>query len=111
MPPTIVLPRATQRRDDSPAAATTENLEKRNEELEKELKRSLEREEKMKEELERLWKRLRVAEEAEELLCNQLGELEAEAVDHAREYRAHITVLMEQLSVAHKLLQDASINV
>ncbi|KAG8390481.1 hypothetical protein BUALT_Bualt01G0087900 [Buddleja alternifolia] len=95
--------------------AETENheimLQKRNEELERELKNSLEREERMKEELLQTWQRLRVAEEAEERLCSQLGELEAEAVDHAREYRAHITMLMEQISLAQKLLEDASIDV
>ncbi|KAL0287878.1 UNVERIFIED_CONTAM: protein RESPONSE TO LOW SULFUR 3 [Sesamum radiatum] len=88
-----------QRREGSPAAHNGEPGEEKRKE--KELKRSLEREER-KGKLERVWKRLMVAEEAEERLCNQLGELEAEAVDHAREYRAHITVLMEQLSVAHK---------
>ncbi|KAJ7959488.1 putative Response to low sulfur protein [Quillaja saponaria] len=55
-------------------------LKKRNEELEKELNRSKEREEKMKLELQSAWERLRVSEEAEERLCSQLGEFEAEAV-------------------------------
>ncbi|KAK4480551.1 hypothetical protein RD792_013629 [Penstemon davidsonii] len=86
-------------------------VEKRNEELEIELKNSLEREEKMKQELEKTWERLRMTEEAEERLCNELGELEAEAVDHVREYRDHIMELMEQISVAHKLLQQASIHI
>ncbi|KAL7108124.1 hypothetical protein ACP275_06G095700 [Erythranthe tilingii] len=89
------------------------SVERRNEELEKELKNSMEREAGLKQELQRTWERLIVAEEAEELLCSQLGDLEAEAVDHAREYRAQIMILMEQLSVAQKLLGDdhhASIN-
>ncbi|CAI9295566.1 unnamed protein product [Lactuca saligna] len=64
-------------------AAQEELLRRRNEELERELKRSLEREEKMKMELQKTWERLRVAEEAEEHLCSQLGELEAEAMDQA----------------------------
>ncbi|KAL2527590.1 response to low sulfur 2 [Abeliophyllum distichum] len=85
-------------------------LKKRNEELEKELKRSLEREDKMKKELERAWERLRVAEEAEERLCSQLGELEAEAVDQARAYRVRTMSLMEQLHSAHKLLEETSIS-
>ncbi|GFQ02159.1 hypothetical protein PHJA_002359800 [Phtheirospermum japonicum] len=62
----------------------------------------------MKEELTRAWRRLTVAEEAEERLCCQLGELEAEAVDQAREYRARVMELMEQLSDAQKLIREAS---
>ncbi|KAI5657462.1 hypothetical protein M9H77_26255 [Catharanthus roseus] len=85
-----------------------EVLRRRNEELEKELNKSLEREENMKRELDRILARLRVAEDAEERLCSQLGELEAEAVDQARTYRAHIMSLMNQLSAAQKLLQQAS---
>ncbi|XP_058206338.1 protein RESPONSE TO LOW SULFUR 3-like [Rhododendron vialii] len=87
-----------------------EVLRKRNEELERELKRSMEREEKMRKELERTWERLRVAEEAEERLCSQLGELEAEAVDQARSYRARVLSMMDQLSAAQKLLQAASLS-
>lgn len=87
-----------------------ETLKRRNEELEKELRSSLEREERVKQELHTTWERLRLAEEAEERLCSQLGELEAEAVHHVREYRAHLTLLTEKLSLAHKLLQDASID-
>ncbi|CAA2968098.1 Hypothetical predicted protein [Olea europaea subsp. europaea] len=94
-----------------PASAEYEVLQKRNEELGKELKRSLEREENMKQELQRMSERLRVAEEAEERLCSQLGELEAEAVDQARSYRSRLMSLMEQLSAAQKLLQQASISV
>ncbi|KAH6809742.1 hypothetical protein C2S51_027525 [Perilla frutescens var. frutescens] len=104
MAPTIAVASPGQRR-----AAAEETLKRRNEELEKELRSSLEREERVKEELQRTWERLQLAEEAEERLCSQLGELEAEAVDHVREYRAQITLLMEKLSLAHKLLQDASI--
>ncbi|KAL0452347.1 UNVERIFIED_CONTAM: protein RESPONSE TO LOW SULFUR 3 [Sesamum latifolium] len=83
-------------------------LRRRNEELERELKESLEREDRMKEELRSVWGRVRVAEEAEERLCWQLGELEAEAVNEAREYRARVMELMEQLSDAHRLLRESS---
>ncbi|XP_004241433.1 protein RESPONSE TO LOW SULFUR 3 [Solanum lycopersicum] len=86
----------------------SEMLRKRNEELEDELKKSVEREEKMKEELEKTRRRVKVAEEAEERLCFQLGELEAEAVDEARAYRARVVNLMEQLSAVQKLLLSAS---
>ncbi|KAK4489773.1 hypothetical protein RD792_000410 [Penstemon davidsonii] len=84
------------------------SLRRRNEELERELKNSLEREERMKEDLMKLWRRLRVAEEAEERLCCQLGELEAEAVDQAREYRGRVMKLMEQLNDAQRINQESS---
>ncbi|KAL5737198.1 hypothetical protein ACOSQ2_031986 [Xanthoceras sorbifolium] len=78
-----------------------EDLRKRNEELERELKNSKEREEQMKVELQKTWERLRLAEEAEERLCSQLGELEAESVNQARDYHARILSLMNQLSQAY----------
>lgn len=83
-------------------------LRRTNEELERELRKSLEREEIMRAELTRALERLRVAEEAEERLCSQLGELEAEAVGQAREYTARIVELLEQLSGVKKLLQTSS---
>ncbi|KAG6707548.1 hypothetical protein I3842_06G037500 [Carya illinoinensis] len=75
-------------------------LRKRNEELERELRKSQEREEQMRKELQKAWERLRVAEEAEERLCSQLGELEAESVHQAREYNARLLSLVDQLSRA-----------
>ncbi|CAI0413430.1 unnamed protein product [Linum tenue] len=51
----------------------------------------------MRKELEQAWRRMRVAEEAEERLCSQLGELEAEAVNQARAYHARILSLMDQV--------------
>ncbi|XP_065851358.1 protein RESPONSE TO LOW SULFUR 2-like [Euphorbia lathyris] len=77
-------------------------LKKRNEELEKDVRESKEREEKMRIELQRAWERLRVAEEAEERLCSDLGELEAEFLNQARSYEARILSLMNQLSQVHK---------
>ncbi|MBA0853070.1 hypothetical protein Goshw_013094 [Gossypium schwendimanii] len=85
-------------------AAPEEELRKRNQELEKELKESREREEQMRKELRKMWERLRVAEEAEERLCSQLGDLEAESVNQARAYNAHILSLMDQLSKGSNLL-------
>ncbi|WCJ28453.1 response to low sulfur 3 [Euphorbia peplus] len=76
----------------------TKELKKRNEELEKQVIESREREEKMRVELQRAWERLRVAEEAEERLCSDLGELEAESLNQARLYQARILSLMDQLS-------------
>ncbi|KAK9989571.1 hypothetical protein SO802_029810 [Lithocarpus litseifolius] len=77
---------------------TTLSLRKRNEELERELRKSKEREEQMKQELQRAWERLKIAEEGEERLCSQLAELEAEAVIDARASHTRILSLMEQLS-------------
>ncbi|XP_026397951.1 protein RESPONSE TO LOW SULFUR 3-like [Papaver somniferum] len=85
-----------------------ELLRQRNEELEVELKKSLEREERMRRELEKTTQRLYVVEEAEERLCSQLGELEAEALDHVRLYQAQIRSLHEQLSQAQTLLQSVN---
>lgn len=112
MAPTIaVAPTKPKPQRQPPHPAEEEEvLRKRNEELERELKRSMEREEKMRKELERTWERLRVAEEAEERLCSQMGELEAEAVDQARSYRARVLSMMDQLSAAQKLLQAASVS-
>ncbi|KAK4777338.1 hypothetical protein SAY87_017525 [Trapa incisa] len=76
---------------------TAAELKKRNEALEAELRESREREERMRKELERAVQRLRIAEEAEERLCSQLGELEAEAVEQARDYHARIRSLTAQL--------------
>ncbi|KAK7275916.1 hypothetical protein RIF29_17042 [Crotalaria pallida] len=77
---------------------SSSELKKRNEELEEELRKSREREEHVQRQLLEAWERVRVAEEAEERLCIQLGELEAEAVQQARDYHARIVSLMDQLS-------------
>ncbi|XVF10225.1 hypothetical protein REPUB_Repub07fG0164400 [Reevesia pubescens] len=80
-----------------------QELRKKNQELERELKESKEREVQMRKELQKVWERLRVAEEAEERLCSQLGELEAESVNQVRDHNAHILSLMDQLSKANVL--------
>ncbi|XP_014504197.1 protein RESPONSE TO LOW SULFUR 3-like [Vigna radiata var. radiata] len=79
-------------------------LKKRNEELEEELKRSKEREDQVRSQLHAALDRLSVAEDAEERLCAQLGDLEAEALLQARDYHARIVSLVDQLSQAHSLL-------
>ncbi|XP_021285637.1 protein RESPONSE TO LOW SULFUR 3-like [Herrania umbratica] len=81
-------------------------LRKRNEELERELKQSREREEVMRKQLTKAWERLKVVEEAEERLCSQLGELEAESVNEARAYNARILSLMDQLSKANLVVNS-----
>ncbi|CAN1251313.1 Protein RESPONSE TO LOW SULFUR 2 [Linum perenne] len=58
----------------------------------------------MRKELDLAWRRMRVAEDAEERLCSQLGELEAEAVNQARDYQSRVISLMEQLQQAQGLL-------
>ncbi|KAG6650369.1 hypothetical protein CIPAW_06G038100 [Carya illinoinensis] len=72
--------------------------QEREEQMRKELQKSQEREEQMRKELQKAWERIRVAEEAEEMLCSQLGELEAESVHQAREYNARLLSLVDQLS-------------
>ncbi|GJY83704.1 response to low sulfur 3-like protein [Tanacetum coccineum] len=51
---------------------------------------------------------LRVPKDEGGRLCSQLGELEAEAVDQARAYRELLVSLMEQLSVAQKVIESGS---
>ena len=93
-----------------PQVEDDKSLKKRNEELERELRKSQEREERMKAELQKTFERLRVAEEAEERLCSQFGELEAEAIDQARSDHARILSLLNQLAQAQRLLQSASVS-
>lgn len=101
----------SQEKKAEPHETTALQLKKKNEELEKELREIKDREEVMRRELQSAWERLRVAEDAEERLCYQLGELEAEAVHQARDYHARIVALMEQLSQAHNLLKASSISI
>ncbi|EOA22448.1 hypothetical protein CARUB_v10003095mg [Capsella rubella] len=73
------------------AASEVEELRRKNVEMEKEV-------EEMKKEMLQLWRRTQVAEEAEEHLCSQLAELEAESLDQARDYHSRIILLMNELS-------------
>ncbi|KAG6421591.1 hypothetical protein SASPL_118148 [Salvia splendens] len=85
----------------------SEALRRRNVELERDLRSSLEGEERVEEELRMTWQHVRLV---EEWFCSELDELEAEVVDHAMESRAQITLLMEKLSASNKLLQSLSLN-
>lgn len=78
-------------------------LMKRNEELGREVSKGKEREERMKEELKRTRARLNMVEEAEERLCYELGDLEAEAFAHARDYQLRIKYLTDQLALDRKI--------
>ncbi|CAN8252206.1 unnamed protein product [Cochlearia groenlandica] len=72
-------------------ATEVEELRRKNGEMEKTV-------EEMKKEMFRLWRRTEVAEEAEERLCSQLAELEAESLDQARDYHSRIIFLVNELS-------------
>ncbi|KAJ3682176.1 hypothetical protein LUZ60_014750 [Juncus effusus] len=76
-----------------------EELRKRNGELEKQVREFKDREELLKVELERTCLRLRTVEEAEERLCFEMGELEAEAVAQARAYQLHVKMLSDRLGL------------
>lgn len=93
--------------------AELDYLRRRNAELEREASERREREGALMEDLERTRERLRLAEEAEERLCVQLGELEAEAVEQIHMHRRHIKALSDQLELVKKVLvrsDFASIN-
>lgn len=81
------------------AGSDVDWLIRRNEELENVLRESKKREERAREELGLARERVRVAEEAEERLCSQLGELEAE-------YHDEIRALKQQLHMAQRILQS-----
>lgn len=85
-----------------------EKMRRKNEVLEVELLRSLEREEAARRELAVARERLRMSEEAEERLCAQLGDVEAEALAQAREYLLRIQSLMERLSLPPQPRQGAA---
>ncbi|KAI3944550.1 hypothetical protein MKW92_042910 [Papaver armeniacum] len=85
--------------------AQNEVLRQRNEELEIQIKKSLERQEKTRRQVEKTTQRINVVEESEKKLNSQVGEIEAKAVDHVRLYQAQIRSLNEQLDQAQALLQ------
>ncbi|XP_078174025.1 protein RESPONSE TO LOW SULFUR 1-like [Carex rostrata] len=79
-------------------------LRRRNAELEREVCERTEREGALMVDLERTRERLRFTEEAEERLCMQLGELEAEALEQVHMYQRHIKALSDQLELVKKVL-------
>lgn len=80
------------------------SLRKRNKELEKEVKEGRERNDLLQQQLTQAKARLRVAEEAEERLSVEIGELEADALEHARAYESYIEQLLDQLASAQKIM-------
>jgi cell division septum initiation protein DivIVA len=77
-----------------------EEIRRRNAELERAVAEAAAREERLRRELEAALARLAVAEKAEERLCVQLAELEAEAVVQAVEYQEQVRALSERLAYA-----------
>ncbi|KAJ0964278.1 hypothetical protein J5N97_029400 [Dioscorea zingiberensis] len=102
------VPKALLGRKGVAGEEEVEELRRRNEELEREVREGREREEKLGRELNRVMERLRMVEEAEERLCSQLGELEAEAVAQARSYHLRINDLCERLADAQRMLHSSS---
>ena len=90
------------------AGREAEEMRRRNAELERAVAEAAAREERLRRELEAALARLAVAEEAEERLCVQLGELEAEAVTQAIEYQEHVRALSERLAFADAVLSRPS---
>ncbi|PAN46531.1 hypothetical protein PAHAL_9G192400 [Panicum hallii] len=90
------------------AGREAEEMRRRNTELERAVAEAAAREERLRRELEAALARLAVAEEAEERLCVQLGELEAEAVAQAVEYQEHVRALSERLAFADCVLSRPS---
>uniref|UniRef100_A0A0D9XLE4 Uncharacterized protein n=1 Tax=Leersia perrieri TaxID=77586 RepID=A0A0D9XLE4_9ORYZ len=91
------------------ATATMDPKEvmRRNAELEKAAAEAAAREERLRRELEAALARLAVAEEAEERLCVQLGELEAEAAMQAVEYQQQVRELTDRLAFANDVLKSS----
>ncbi|KAM0945598.1 putative protein response to low sulfur [Dioscorea sansibarensis] len=93
------------------AAAGEEELEelrRRNAELEREVKEGREREGRLARDLKRVLEKLQRAEEAEERLCAQLGELEAESMAQARSYHRRIEELGDRLAKAQRMPDSSS---
>ncbi|KAJ3692631.1 hypothetical protein LUZ60_011726 [Juncus effusus] len=88
-----------------------EELKRKNGELEREVRERREREGGLMADLKRMRERARLAEEAEERLCVQLGELEAEAVEQVLAYRKHIKVLADQLELVKRVMLRSDSNV
>ena len=102
MAPSVPTGAATPSRGKGAAAAEeAELLRRRNAELEREVAA-------LRAELGAARRRAETAEEAEERLCVQLGELEAEAVTQAIEYQEHVRALSERLAFADAVVRRPS---
>ncbi|AQK64667.1 uncharacterized protein LOC100274353 [Zea mays] len=86
-----------------------EGMRRRNAELERAVAEAAAREERLRRELETALARLAVAEEAEERLCVQLGELEAEAMEQAVEYQERVRALSDRLAFVDGVLRSSGV--
>lgn len=86
-------------------AKEAEEVMRRNAELEAAAAEAAAREERLRRELEAALAALAVAEEAEERLCVQLGELEAEAMAQAVEYQQRVRELSDRLAFVDGILR------
>eukprot|EP01018_Ginkgo_biloba_P026359 Gb_25232 [translate_table: standard] len=84
-----------------------EEVRARNMQLEQQLKESQRHENELRAQLEEMRIRLSTVEEAEERLCSQLGDLEAEAVEQAQSYSREINSLKQRLTEMENLLAVA----
>ena len=84
-------------------------MDSKSSELEKAVAAAEAREERLRRELEAALARVAVAEEAEERLCVQLGELEAEAMAQAIEYQQHVRALSERLAFMDGVLRSSGL--
>ncbi|KAI5017443.1 hypothetical protein ZWY2020_042331 [Hordeum vulgare] len=92
------------------AAAAAAAMDGKSSELARAVAEAEAREERLRRELEAALARVAVAEEAEERLCVQLGELEAEAMTHAMEYQQHVRALSERLALMDGLLRSSGLH-
>lgn len=81
-----------------------ERLRKRNKELQNAIREGKEMEVLLRQQLMQAAERLRIAEEAEERLSVEMGELEVDSLEHARAYESHIEQLLDQLALAQKIM-------
>uniref|UniRef100_A0A0E0H4X4 Uncharacterized protein n=1 Tax=Oryza nivara TaxID=4536 RepID=A0A0E0H4X4_ORYNI len=86
-------------------AKEAEEVMRRNAELEAAAAEAAAREARLRRELEAALARLAVAEEGEERLCVQLGELEAEAMAQAVEYQQRVRELSDRLAFVDGILR------
>ncbi|BAT11605.1 protein RESPONSE TO LOW SULFUR 3 [Oryza sativa Japonica Group] len=86
-------------------AKEAEEVMRRNAKLEAAAAEAAAREARLRRELEAALARLAVAEEGEERLCVQLGELEAEAMAQAVEYQQRVRELSDRLAFVDGILR------
>jgi len=99
----IVTPRVEDKKEEE-----MRELRLTNKRLLQQLEESRRQQAEMWAELEETRVRLLTVREAEERLCSQLGEFEAESVEQARAYNQEIISLTQRLKQAERLLCEAN---